>query len=198
MSWLTKQEDGLLRTWIVRTKTPMLVTMPDGSILWCNESFESLLGYSSFELVGKRSWHDLTDDKSDLAAHIALAGDAVAGKRRDFQMHKPYRTKDGPKIRVVIDVVRYPQAGDFECFLVSAVPTDRGVHFALGQLTEIHTLMIEIIGREKENKDRIDAFFAWVSSKPMVGYPIILFFAILLFGSRVAELIKEIFPNIGE
>lgn len=201
MTWLAKQKDTLLRDWIRRTQTPMMATLPGGSILWCNSAFEDLLGWTSVELIDKKSWIDLTDNPDDLEADLTLSAEVVSGLRTAYQLHKPFRTKEGQPVRVVIDVIRFPQRGEFECFLVSAIPTDRGVHFALGQLTEIHSLMLEMIKQSDScstnecRPDRIDSFFSWVAAKPVIGYPIIAFFAALLFGSRVVELLKELFPG---
>ncbi len=194
MDWLEQQDDTLLRNWLRRTKTPMIAIMPGGEILWCNSSFEDLLGYTNVELIGKMTWRDITKGGTDLAADIALSTDIETGIRTEYQLNKFYTAKNGQAIRVVIDVLRYPRDGEFKCCLVSVIPTDKGVEFALGQLSEIHALMLEMLGTQAKG-DRIDAFFRFVNEKPYVGYPIILFFAVLLFGSRVVELVRDVLPD---
>jgi PAS domain S-box-containing protein len=189
VTWLKAQGQGVLEDWIRHTKAPMLATMPDGKILWVNSSFEDLLGWTSVELIGKLTWMELTDDKEELQADIDLVAEIVAGDRNNYQLQKPYKKKNGAPVRVVIDVVRYPQNGEFECFLVTVFPVDRGVEFAMGQLSEIRKMLLTLISQEPTGLT-----FAKVSTfskeRPIVAAIVATLLGVLLFGERVYEIVK--------
>lgn len=195
MTWLTKQPDTLLTEWLRHTKAPMLSTLPDGTILWCNDAFETLVGWTSVEMVGKLSWKDLTQDSDELAADIELAKETVAGRRTDYQLQKPYATKNGPPQRVVIDVVRYPQVGEFECFLVSVFPVDRGVEFAMGQLTEIRAMLLEMMAQRPTGLT-FEKLVDFHKDRPVIAWTITLTLAALLFGNRVIEIVSLAFSLV--
>lgn len=187
--WLEKQPDAKLRNWLQRTKTPMIAALPEGEILWCNHSFEELLGWSSVELIGKMTWMELTANKEELEADQELVQQTVDGRRTDYQIHKAYRTKDGGPKRIIVDVLRYPQHNEFECFLISVFPVDRGEEFALGQLTSIRSLILELLDREPEGitADKVSDF---VKAHPIASSIIAVVFGTLLFGERVVEVIQ--------
>ena len=189
MTWLKAQEKGVLEDWIRHTKAPMLATLPDGEILWVNSAFEDLLGWTSVELVGKLTWTELTDDKEELQADLDLVEEVIAGVRHNYQLQKPYRTKNGAPKRVVIDVVRYPQVGEFGFFLVTVFPVDRGVEFAMGQLSEIRTMLLTLISQEPTGLTfaKVSAFS---KERPIVAAIVAITLAVLLFGERVYEIAK--------
>ena len=194
--WLDEQPESKLKDWIKRTKTPMLASMPDGEILWCNGAFETMLGWSSVELVGKKSWKDLTES-DDLGFDMALVSQAIAGERTDYQLQKEYKTKNGSPKRVIIDVLRYPQHGEFDCFLVAACPLDNGVQFALTQIGEIRTLLIEMMERQPTGLT-LDKAIAFAKEHPIAAAILATVFGVLLFGERVVEIIKLFGIKVGE
>ena len=193
MSWIENQSTSILIDWIRRTKSPMLATMPDGEILWVNRAFEELLGYSSVELVGKRTWKDLTADQMDLKSDLALVEETVSGVRIDYQLQKPYMTKSGKAKECLIDVSRYPSSGDFECFLVTCFPLDDGLQYAMGQLAQIRTLIIELMERQPTGLT-IDKIRVISKENPISFYVVLTILGTLLFGERVVE-IARLFTN---
>lgn len=191
MTWLNKQSSGLLQTWLGRTDAAMLASKPCGEILWCNRSFERLLGYTAVELIGKITWKDLTDDDEELHADEQLVTEMIAGERNSYQLHKQYQRKNSPTIPVVIDVLRYPQHGDFECFLVTVFPIDRSVDFTLGQLEEFRSLLLEIIKHQPHGLT-FAKVHSWAFRHPYVATVIGILLSVFLFGDRVLEIIARI------
>lgn len=175
----------------------MVGAMPDGEFLWCNEAFEDLLGWSSVELIGRMSWKDITASSEDLTYDEELVAEAVAGDRIDYQLQKQYRTKSGTSKSVVIDVLRYPQSGEFECFLVAMCPLDHGVQFALVQLTDIRKLIVAMI-EHQPNGITLDKAVAFAKEHPVVASIIGTVLSVLLFGERVLEIMKTFGVRIGE
>ena len=187
--WLSQQSKEKLEHWVRHTKTPMLATLPDGSILWTNTAFETLLGYTKVELAGQKTWIELTKPDENLGYDRQMVEQVVAGTMTDYQLQKQYLTKSGSTKTVVIDVLRYPTIGPFECFLVAVVPVDRGVELAIGQLSEIRKLILKMI--EKEPKGlTFDKLMGWTKEHPLVAAIIGTLFAFLLFGERVFEILK--------
>lgn len=189
MAWLKEQKQGVLEEWLRHTKAPMLATLPSGEILWVNAAFEDLLNWTSVELVGKMTWKELTDNKEELKADIELAAECIAGTRHNYQLQKPYRTKNGPQKRVVIDVVRYPQTGEFEFFLVTVFPVDRGVEFAMAQLAEIRTMLVQLIGQQPSGLT-FGKVTEFSKDRPLIAAAIATLLGVLLFGERVFEILK--------
>ena len=191
MAWIDEQPDSLLKSWLERTHAPMLATLPSGEILWVNASFEQLLGYTAPELVGRITWKQLTDDTDDLEADVALSQQTINGDRENYLLQKPYRTKHGPQKRVVIDVLRYPSHGEFECFLVTALPTDRGIEFAMGQLADLRELCLEIAANSQRGVT-FESVAKVYEEHPVIVTIVGLVIGTLLFGDRVLEIFNAI------
>jgi PAS domain S-box-containing protein len=194
MGWIQKQPETLLVEWIRRTKSPMLATLPCGEILWCNRAFEDLLGYSSVELIGKKTWRELTADQADLQSDIELVNETVKGDRVDYQLQKPYMAKSGKAKECLIDVIRYPVVGDFECFLVTVFPLDDGLQYAMGQLAQIRTLIIELMERQPSGLT-FEKVRTLSKEHPVGFYVVAILLATLLFGERVVEIAKLFMGN---
>lgn len=195
--WLNKQPRETLDTWIRHTATPMLSTKPDGEILWVNGAFEGLLGYTSVELVGKKTWIELTKPDDDLDADRELVAETVSGKRVDYQLQKHYVSKSGTPQLVVIDVLRYPIEGEFQFFLVAVCPVERGIELAMTQLVEIRKLLIELMD-VKPSGLTFDKAIQFSKDHPMIATFVGLLFAVLLFGNRVIEIFQMLRPGGGE
>lgn len=187
--WLSQQSKEKLEHWVRHTKTPMLATLPDGSILWTNAAFESLLGYAKVELAGQKTWIELTKPDENLGYDRQMVEQVVAGTMTDYQLQKQYLTKSGSTKTVVIDVLRYPLSGPFECFLVAVVPVDRGVELAVGQLAAIRKLILEMLEREPKGLT-FDKLLAWSKDHPLASAIIGTLFAFLLFGERIFEILR--------
>mgnify|MGYP003146890127 CR=1 FL=1 len=201
MPWLEQQNDRLLRQWLTNTQAPMICTRPEGDILWCNRAFEKMTGYTHAELVDKKTWIELTADESDLAADRAMVDELLEGLRTDYQMQKDYKHKNGPPVRVVIDVMRYPLRGEFECFLVTALPVGEAVQFALGELSSIRQVLVQILELSNERNSeftiRSSDVSAAIQAHPVISAVIATVLSVMLFGERVIEIIKMFGISFG-
>jgi PAS domain S-box-containing protein len=203
MSWINNKPEGLLRYWLTNTKAPMIASMPDGTILWVNRSFERMIGYVSAEIVGKLSWKDLTQDKDDLAADIAMMEELATGERTQYQLQKEYLTKHDKPVKVVIDVMRYPNGTqELECFLVTAIPIDEGLQFAMGELSAIREILLglsAVMSTPQQNKLVIgfDDIQSWYKNNPILSTSITIVIATLLFGERVIEILQSFGIKFG-
>ena len=191
MTWIEKQSESLLRSWLQQTKAPVLATLPNGDILWCNHAFECLLGYNNVELVGRKTWMDLTASSEELPVDVELMNEAIKGIREDYQLQKPYRTKSGKTVDVLIDVIRYPVNGEFECFLVTVFPLEDGLQFAMGQLSQIRALIIEIMAKQPQGLT-MNKIHEFAKEHPFIAAILGLVLATLLFGERVLEVIDAV------
>lgn len=174
----------------------MLATMPNGDILWANAAFENLLGYTSVELVGKKTWVELTKSGEDLLYDQQNVSELLSGNRTSYQLQKHYITKGGTFLPVVIDVLRYPVAGEFECFLVAVVPVDRGLELALSQVVEIRSLLVEMTEKAPSGLT-VDKAISFAKEHPVAATVIGTLFGVLLFGERVIEILKLFGVKVG-
>lgn len=199
--WLNERPPEMLREWLRGTSAPMLVTVleGDGRILWCNQSFEQLLQYTSVEYYRDHNpitWKQLTIDRGDLEADTMMAQEVIDGTRLEYQLAKQYKRKDGTPCNVQIHVMRYPLQGGFECFLVTVYPLDQGSGFALLELQQIRGDLIALMERmPKPGEDtptQSDRLFNWINDNPKRGTIAVVFVAFLLFGDRVLEVVAAI------
>lgn len=201
MNWLSKQNNNTLKSWLTNTQAPMLATLPDGTILWANHAFESLLGYSAPELIGddksgSMTWMQLTEDAKDLAADLTLSDEAHSGQRSGYYMQKRYRAKDGSLKRVVIDVLRHPPYGEFECFLVTNIPVDRGIEFAMAELAIIRQLMTAVVETSGQPGGvRFVDIKSFYKESPLLAWFVTILFSGLLFGNRAIEIYQLLSLN---
>lgn len=172
----------------------MLATLPDGGILWCNASFEELLGYTSYELVGKMSWADLTTDKDELEADLVAVQEVVSGSRKDYQLQKAYRKKSGIPCDVIIHVLRHPQELDreFHCFLVSCAPLDMGERHALEVINDTRTKLYELEHYLTSQSTFWRATLEWGKENPWKAGIVGSIFAGFLFGDRFLDVLQRV------
>ena len=74
------------------------LTDPQGTYMGSNRAYQEMVGYTDEELRGM-SYLDITFEE-DQKINRALAGELWEGKRRQFQLEKRYRRKDGTGIWV--------------------------------------------------------------------------------------------------
>lgn len=188
--WLESQNSKILKYWIEHTSAPKLVSMSDGRIIWINDAFVELLGWSRPELCGKMTWMDITADENELNADMEMVQEVIDGVRTRYQLQKLYKTKNGPPKRVLIDVLRYPQSGDLEVCLVTAMPIEANLEYIIGQITTIQ----QILNKPKENKlkDHINNIFGIIENNPKATAIIMLIIAVVFFGDQVLEVVRAV------
>lgn len=148
MAWIEQQNCDMLRGWANRASMPLLASSADGKIHWCNAAFESLIGYSEFELTSGQggkgiSWQQLSVDDESLLADTKMVDELLAGRREQYTVRKQYRPKNEKPIWVELHVLRYPFTGTVECFLVVVNPLKNGSQLAAQIASEQMAAVIE-------------------------------------------------------
>jgi PAS domain S-box-containing protein len=195
MCWL-EQQTSALRVWLQGTPSPMLVTVEHGEILWANEAFEKLLGYSLYELVNKKqgvNWKDITIDLEDLESDEWLLGQIRNNSRKEYTITKRFRSKVGNAIEVVNHVQRYPSNGDIECFLVTVMPVENTLIETMRELRGVKNQVTEALAllTVSTPKPFHEKYMMWVKSNPIFGSIVTLTVFTFLFGDRVLEIFQK-------
>ncbi len=81
----------------------MALVAPDGRWLRVNRAICEILGYSEEELLGGKTFQDVTHP-DDVEADLAQAGRMLAGEVRTYQLEKRYVHKAGHDVWVVLGV----------------------------------------------------------------------------------------------
>ena len=195
--WLDRLKNDELKHWLKRTAVPMLASMPSGEVLWCNEAFESLTGYTSSEIVGKLTWMDLSEAGDDLKADVSMAAEVFSGDREDYMIQKSYKQKNNVPRRCVIHVLRNPYHGDFECYFVSIIPLDHGYEFAVKELEQIRGTILQVMAELRARDSYVKKYFDWLKSSPIqAGIATVVVF-VFLFGDRALEIIQKVSVMFG-
>lgn len=191
MVWLRTKNKETLETWLRETSIPMLATMPNGDILWANQAYEDLVGFTLVELQQiEEGWKWLTVDDADTENDTQMAGAVVHGERTQYHFRKQYRHKSGEFKSVEIHVLRYPLAGEFQFFLVSVIALDHG----FSKVIEEMDTMKEIILRLAQRPDAYDKVKELVMAYPKITMIALGALLYLIFGDRVLEIYKAIIP----
>ena len=165
MSWLEGRASNLMINWLEMTSVALCATTPAGDVLWCNEAFEELTGYTSYELMqGHKDWSELTDTSEDREAEQANLEKVLRGGRDDFMITKSIRKKDGQLANVLAHTIRFPPDGEVQCLLVSCVEQNSSDRLQAKTISEVHSMMFKII---EENQNRLslsDRLLAWVEA----------------------------------
>jgi len=187
-TWIDKQTSSL-RYWLSTIQVPLEVTLPDGDILWCNQAFEEEFGYTLHEIErDKISWHRLTVNIEDTQADVAMCEQLIEGKRRGFTLNKEYRTKDGRIVPINIHVQRYPADGEFEFFLVSAVPSTQMQSALLEEMIS----MKEMIAKSGKG-GWFESYKQWFKDDPRTAWITTAFVAAMVFGDRFYQFYRTVF-----
>lgn len=194
--WLDQQQPDALKRWIRDTKVPVLASQPNGTINWCNAAFENLLGYPLPELAGM-SWTDITVSGSDVKTDIQLAKETERGDREEYQFQKEYLRKDKSTVSVRIHVLRYPEQGEFESFLVTVIPLDGYDKIQLEMLMTMERQLCALVETASSSSRAIEAFakrkdsmqvvYEWGMTHPYKATAIVLVIASLLLGDRFKD-----------
>lgn len=192
--WLTEQSEAL-RRWLTSTHCPMLASLEDGTIVWANTAFEELLNYTVVELTGHGSihgvsWKDLTVNSDDLNADLALIESLKEGHRNEYRLQKSYRKKNGEPVPVLIQVLRWPPAGDVEVYLVTILPLNISTSYLLSEFQSMNKLLVQVL--QTNQCSFTDRFVKWAAKNKFAATVLILFVTTFLFGDRVMEIAGQI------
>lgn len=192
MSW--KADCDLVRHWLASTSCPMLAAKEDGSILFANEAFESLLGYTSPELIGGNlKWQDLTSDRGDERAEEELSNDLFEGKRDSYSMIKSLSQKQGIPVRVLSHVMRWPASGDFECYLISIIPLEADLDSIMDSVSDVRTQMYDLIRHiTKPQPSVLDRALVWANENQMKASIIACVALGMLFGESFLVVLSRV------
>lgn len=196
--WLNEQSDVVFKKWLRETKCPMMASKADGSILWCNDACEELLGYPSVQLQSI-SWKEITVDAKDLKTDQELVQQLINGERSGYVIQKRYRHRDGSPINVKIHVMKWPEGEMTDFFLVTVFPLDSLDYVIAEEISQLHKLLIQINEKRTGMASVIDIFeFCGkiYTNNPIVCTVVAVFVLALLIGDSVfdkVQRIKEIF-----
>ncbi len=205
MSWLDDCDPTAFRHLLQTTTTPVVVWQPDGRIIWCNQAFERITGYSRPELTNAahQSMLDITDDRDDAAADIAMARELQTGVRNEYTLQKSFRRKNSNPVRVIAHSIRYPAPSnppkeDFNCILTTAQPLEFGYDYAVGEVQEVRKLLVDMIAKLSQPPPTLaNRYVDWYKKQPVMCIFITLVIAALLLGSRVVEVVKDVRESLG-
>lgn len=174
----------------------MIVSKADGSIIWANSATERVLGYSFAELTETEkspgiSWEDLTTDRRDLIADQEMVKSMVEGERTDYMMQKSYRAKSGEQIPSLIHVLRWPPAGDADCFLVSVMPLGKSSEVLISEIAELKRI-VSNQDKDSHGWEAVVAIAKWGNENKLPAAGLLLFLAVLFGGDRVAEVAERV------
>ena len=233
MTWLRKQPEELLDHFLRFTECPLLVSLPDGRCLWANEAFTNRMKYTESELVGYTkpngdkvdgvTWDTFTVPDENLDADIQAVRELEAGERTSYRCKKQYIPKDSAPEDVIIQVLRYPSLGEFQCCLVTVTFVDGimevNLATALSEITaSVTRLAMEMSKHQEEtNKKFIDVIETmnkhhaptsslqkgvgnlaeWADQNRWAAFIVLLLLIALLGGISEARQMLSFFSGVG-
>lgn len=121
----------------------------NGRFIATNPVYQKMLGYTGEELQGLSVLEITHEDH--LEANRALIEELLAGRRRDFQMEKRYRRKNGSLVWVRNNVSIVPGTGGMPQFLMGIVENiaerkqaEDDLHAAINERTRLSAVRAEI------------------------------------------------------
>lgn len=187
-NWIDSQVPEMACRWIKETSVPLLVTVRNGTLLWCNEAFEEFVGYTVSELRGMEDcWQRLTIDQGDATYDSEMAEMVESRERYDYRFRKKYISKDGVPRPCEIHVLRHPEAGSFEYFLVSVLPLDLSYGAMLEELQLLQRSLLDLSSKP----DMWERMMLFYKSQPKTAIVVTIVLSYLLFGDRVIDLIER-------
>lgn len=215
--WISNQKKELLELFIIDIEIPVLVSGPTGSVLWANPAFEEFIGYTLWELTTGSNgrginWETLTVAGESLEADKEMARQCINGERDRYSVKKQYIPKNDRPVWVDINVVRYPQSGPVECFIIVVVPMKNGTQAAFAMsMDRIKELSDEIRKLQKgypemennivngvkdaiEVKTETEQIFVstarLINRNPKVSAAICLIILIMILGTQLVQAIE--------
>jgi PAS domain S-box-containing protein len=201
MTWLQQLEGcSELKAFLQHTQVCVIVSRPDGSILWANNAFEEWSGYDSSELV-KLGWKQITVPGDELRKDSDRA-EQWETYSPIYSIQKQYYRKNKTACWGTLTAMRFPPMGDISFCVCTWVPHEEVTNAAL------EAAMLAIGKAEKASKELYDSFTAYsqISTEqkfimtavqlaqkyPKIAWAIVVF-GFALFGvNNALEILKTI------
>ena len=139
--WVNEAPTEQLAVMIEHCAALKLVSGPNGEILYANAAFREWSEYSLFELKAI-GWKKLSVENESLNADIEAVKQVGDGYIQSYTVRKQYRTKSGTAHWGNLSVIRYPAAGDIQCFFCVWEPFKNGTSTAFAMAME-HTQKLD-------------------------------------------------------
>lgn len=199
--WISQADQQILATWIEHCPALKLVSGVNGEIFWANRAFREFTEYTLKELQAI-GWRKLSVDGESLDADIDALTQMQSGYIQDYTVNKQYRTKSGAAKWGILSVLRYPAAGEIQCFLCTFEPLKNGTatafDLAMERISEM-TKAINGVKSEVKALTEMDPDATWVDStmKLVKRHPKVagafLVFAMSVFGlNNIVELMQRV------
>jgi diguanylate cyclase (GGDEF)-like protein/PAS domain S-box-containing protein len=133
----------------------------DGRLLEVNGAFCRLVGYSDHELRSM-TFQEITHP-DDLDADLALVGDLIAGRRRQYSLDKRYIRKDGGHVFVSLHVVLAGDAGTPPYLIAQVLDVteerrrEEELRFLVDELSESNNMLDSAIRDAETSRGRLTA-----------------------------------------
>lgn len=100
---------------------PVAVAFVDENdkFLYVNQEWSILTGYAPAQLVGQKTWQEITTQE-DIGGDAAAIRDIKSGKSIEYYMEKKYVRADGSQVSVGIYVHRQPPYGKHQGYIIFA------------------------------------------------------------------------------
>ena len=198
--WVNEAPTEQLAVMIEHCAALKLVSGPNGEILYANAAFREWSEYSLFELKAI-GWKKLSVENDSLGADIEAVKQVGDGYIQSYTVRKQYRTKSGTAHWGNLSVIRYPAAGDIQCFFCVWEPFKNGTSTAFAMAME-HTAKLDarieamtaelraVTTQSDEDKFILGAI-RMVQRHPKIAASF-LFIALSIFGlNNVVELLQR-------
>ena len=198
--WVNEAPTEQLAVMIEHCAALKLVSGPNGEILYANAAFREWSEYSLFELKAI-GWKKLSVENDSLGADIEAVKQVGDGYIQSYTVRKQYRTKSGTAHWGNLSVIRYPAAGDIQCFFCVWEPFKNGTSTAFAMAME-HTAKLDarieamtaelraVTTQSDEDKFVLGAI-RMVQRHPKIAASF-LFIALSIFGlNNVVELLQR-------
>ena len=164
--WISSAEQKILATWIEHCPALKLVSGSGGEIYYANQAFREWSEYTLAELK-KLGWKSLSVDGDSLDADLDALRQLNDGYLQSYTVNKQYRTKSGAAKWGMLTVMRYPAAGNIDCFLCTFEPLKNGTHaafsLAMERISEM-TTAIDGVRSEVKTLTTMDEDATWVTA----------------------------------
>lgn len=174
-----------LKTFMENAPVCLMISGFDHEVYWSNRKMQDWSGYTSEELK-QIGWRRLSADDSNLQADIAAAEDCRDGRSTSYVVRKKYCPKNDSPQWGQLGVVRFPEKGEFKCFICVWVPmhnaSEEAFTLAMEYITQ-HTEQMTALTRTIQNLEQtsvlrrlLNSLADFMEEYPRAAAAILLFF----------------------